>query len=96
MVLAYEIFEWVQRGLFIIIALAGLYIGLRGALVRDDAYEAADRHSKWIWVGLVGASVFMVGIGFPLLSWVGIIVIGLFAFDVYPHVRDIEAGEYDW
>ena len=96
MYIAYEVLDWIQHGLFLTIALCAVYGAVMGAMVRDDAFEAANRHPKWVWVALVGGSAFVVALNYPMLSWIGLVVIGLYWFDVYPHVRDIERGVYDW
>ncbi|MDO5669242.1 MAG: DUF2516 family protein [Corynebacterium sp.] len=87
------IFEMV---LFAAIALCGVVGALLAATTRDDAYEAGNRQSKWIWVAILMGSAFVVVTRVPFLSWAGMVAIGVFWFDVRPHLRDIVSGNYRW
>lgn len=63
---------------------------------RDDAFDAADRKSKWIWAGMLVVSALVVYTRLPFLSWIGLVIIGLFWFDVRPQIKDILNGNYGW
>lgn len=66
------------------------------ASTRDDAFDAADRKAKWVWVGLLVGSALVVVTGLPFLSWIGLVIIGLYWFDVRPQIKDILNGNYGW
>lgn len=74
-------------------AMAG---ALSVAMTRDDAFEVADRQGKWIWFGLLILSAFMMMLRLPFLAWIGIIITGLYWFDVRPQLKDILSGNYGW
>ena len=42
-----------ERILYILIALSGVAGAAFAATTRDDAYQAGDRQSKWIWVAIL-------------------------------------------
>lgn len=90
------VFPLLLRLVAIAIALAALVGAIEVATTRDDAFEAADRQPKWIWCGILVASFFVIGLGFPLLNWIGIVATGVYFFDVRPHVKDIIRGTYRW
>lgn len=88
---------WYFRlALYGVIALCGLAGIILAALTREDAFSAAGRQSKWVWVGLLVFSTFMVATLAPFLSWIGIVLIGLYWWDVRPQLRDILRGEAGW
>lgn len=82
--------------LFLAIALAGLVGAVLAATTRDDAYDAADRQGKWVWTGILVLSSVVVATKMPFLSWIGMVVIGLYFFDVRPQIKDILHGNYGW
>ncbi|RNE48977.1 DUF2516 family protein [Corynebacterium alimapuense] len=82
--------------LYSLIAMAGLAGAFFAATTRDDAYPAGDRKSKWIWVGILFASAFVVFTRMPFLSWIGMVVIGLYWFDVRPQLRSLINGSNNW
>lgn len=88
-----NIFEMV---VFAIIALCGVIGALLAVTTRDDAYEAGNRQSKWIWVAILVGSAFVVITRVPFLSWAGIVAIGVYWFDVRPHLKSIVNGNYGW
>ncbi|GAB2502174.1 hypothetical protein CATRI_01465 [Corynebacterium atrinae] len=85
-----------QQVLFLGIALAGVVGAIFAGTTRDDAYAAADRQSKLMWVAILVGSALVVATGVPFLSWVGIVAIGVFWFDVLPHLRRIISGAGGW
>lgn len=89
-------YNLVERVLFLAIALSGLVGAIFAGTTRDDAYAAADRQSKLIWVGILIASALVVATRVPFLSWVGIVAIGVFWFDVLPHMRRLISGAGGW
>lgn len=78
------------------IAMSAILGAVLCASTRDDAFDAADRKGKWIWVGLLVGSAIVVVTRLPFLSWIGLVVIGLYWFDVRPQIKDILNGNYGW
>ncbi|MDO4927950.1 MAG: DUF2516 family protein [Corynebacterium sp.] len=81
-------------GIGICIALAGIAGAALCATTRDDAFEVAGRQQKWVWVGLLVGSSVASFLNVPFLSWAGIVVIGIYWFDVRPQIQDLLRGEY--
>ena len=86
----------VERVLFATVAIAGVVGAITAATVREDAFTAGDRQGKWVWVAILAASAFVVMTRFPFLSWVGMVAIGVYWFDVRPQLRNILSGNYGW
>ncbi|CAB0488548.1 DUF2516 family protein [Corynebacterium diphtheriae] len=78
------------------IAVCGVVGAVLVAATRADAFEAADRQNKWVWTALLGGSALALFSGFPFLSWIGIVIIGLYWFDVRPQITNILNGNYGW
>ncbi|WKD62091.1 hypothetical protein CCICO_10460 [Corynebacterium ciconiae DSM 44920] len=76
------------------VSIAGAIGAVQIAGTRPDAFDAADRKDKWTWFGMVLGSALATFIGFPILSWVGIVVIGVYWWDVRPQIKSILNGEY--
>lgn len=89
----YNILEQI---LFILVALCGIVGAFFAATTRDDAYQAGDRQSKWIWIAILVGSAFVVITRVPFLSWAGMVAIGVYWFDVRPHLKSIVNGNYGW
>ena len=89
-------FILLERLIYILIALAGVVGAGFAAVTRDDAYQAGDRQSKWIWVAILVGSAFVVVTRVPFLSWAGMVAIGVYWFDVRPHLKSIVSGNYGW
>lgn len=84
-------------GLQIALALAALVGALFAARIRSDAYPAADRHPKAVWVSILLVTGIVIGATQVMLfSFIGSIIIGLFWFDIYPQLRDLVEGRYNW
>ncbi|WJZ01518.1 hypothetical protein CFREI_01050 [Corynebacterium freiburgense] len=91
------VLSWIIQMIYWAIALAGLFGAITALTTREDAYTAGDRYPKFAWVGmLIGSSAAVVtGIGgMPFLSWIGIVLIGVYWFDVRPQIKDILSGNY--
>lgn len=82
--------------LYLAIGLAGVVGAFMAGTTRDDAYEAGDRQSKWIWVAILVASAFAVITRMPFLSWAGMVAIGIYWFDIRPHLKSLLSGNYGW
>lgn len=90
--------NWFKFALYAIAGIFGLIGAAQAATTREDAFTAADRQQKWVWVGLLVLSAFFVVIGQPLifLSWVGLVIIGLYWWDVRPQLRSLINGSGGW
>lgn len=93
LIAGYIIFE---RLLFALIALTGVIGAFFAATTREDAYQAGDRQTKWIWVAILVGSAFVVVTRVPFLSWAGMVAIGVYWFDVRPHLKSLINGSYGW
>ncbi|MDO5513061.1 DUF2516 family protein [Corynebacterium sp.] len=82
--------------LYAAIAICGVVGAAFAVTTRDDAYQAGDRQSKLIWVAILIGSAFVVVTRVPFLSWAGIVAIGVYWFDVRPHLRSISNGNFGW
>lgn len=71
------------------VAIAGLVGSALIAMTRADAFDAADRMSKWIWCAMLAVAALAIVTGMMFLSWVGMVIIGLYWFDVRPQIKDI-------
>ena len=86
--------------LYGLVAIAGIAGTINVAMTRDDAFDAADRQSKAIWVALLAASsvalvltTITAGAVF-MLSIIGAVIIGVYWCDVRPQIRSILNGTY--
>lgn len=89
----YRYLEW---ALYALISLFGIVGAVLAATTRDDAYDAAGRQGKWAWTGILVLSAIVVFTRMPFLSWIGMVAIGLYWFDVRPQIKDILQGNYGW
>ncbi len=89
-------YGWLEMLLYWLIALAGVVGAVLAATTREDAFPAAGRQGKWIWVAILAASAFVVVTRFPFLSWAGMVAIGVYFFDVRPQIKNIVSGNYGW
>lgn len=96
------LFLIVVRGIFFIgiaIGIAGLVGAVQVLVTRADAFSAADRMPKAAWAGILFAAgiicVFPI-MGLEILKFVGVIMIGLYWFDVRPQLRNILDGNAGW
>lgn len=87
---------WIEYILYAAIAIAGVVGGATAISIRDDAFPAADRQTKWIWVGILMVSALVVFTRVPFLSWAGMVAIGVYWFDVRPHLKSLLSGNYGW
>lgn len=82
--------------LFLAIGIAGFVGAILAATTREDAFEAGNRQSKWVWVAIVAGSAVACLLPIPFLSWFGAVAIGVFYFDVRPQLNNIIRGNYGW
>lgn len=82
-------------------ALVGLLAFLHALMQRADAYTAANRMTKPVWLGITGgATAAMALFGFygpGLIFWVaGIVAALVYVVDVRPKLIEIQNGGQSW
>lgn len=85
-----------RQFLMALVGVAGIVGAVLAGLTRQDAFPAGDRMNKWAWVAILAGSglVCLRGLGF--LGLIGCIFIGLYFFDVRPHLNNILRGNQSW
>lgn len=91
-----DIRDLTVQGIYIAIAIAGFIGAFMVATTREDAFEVAGRQSKLVWTALLGVSGFALLLGLPFLTWIGMVVVGLYWWDVRPQIKNILAGNGGW
>lgn len=73
---------------------AGVFAILHAIRQRSDAFPAVDKLTKPVWLGILGASTFVLFVfNLPsLLGFVAVIAIGVYLADVRPRVDEIQRG----
>lgn len=97
--LTYRYLVWALMFVQLVIGLGGIVGAIQVLTTRDDAFTAADRQSKWVWAAMLFAGGIAAAGGFnylSLLAIIGMVVIGIYWFDVRPQIKDILAGNYGW
>lgn len=87
---------YLVRGVDVLVGMAGLVGAVIAGMTRPDAYSAADRMSKWAWVAMLAGSTVVVVTAMPMLNWIGMVIIGIYWFDVYPQIKSILGNSYGW
>ncbi|WPF66373.1 MULTISPECIES: DUF2516 family protein [unclassified Corynebacterium] len=77
------------------VAMAGLVGIVMLAFTRPDAFFAADRQSKMTWLGLLAAGTVacLIGAQFAFLGIIGVVIVGLYWWDLRPQLRDLLGGQ---
>ncbi|KQB87278.1 DUF2516 family protein [Corynebacterium lowii] len=81
--------------LYFVAGICGVVGAVFVASTRSDAFPAADRQSKWTWFALLmGSAVVCVFVGgaVPLISIAGVVIIGLYWWDLRPQLNDLLGG----
>ena len=80
----------------LVVLLAGIGGAIHAGMTRPDAFDATDRKPKLQWVGiLLGCAVgtyVLSGLGLVFIAIFLVVPIGIYWLDVYPSLRDIQAG----
>ena len=82
--------------LMIVVGVAGIVGAVMAATTRADAFEAANPQSKGAWVGILALAALACLLRFPFIAWFGAVAIGIYFFDVRPHIQRIVNGDYGW
>lgn len=79
----------------LLVMMAGVVGAALVLATREDAFEVANRKSKWVWCAILLGSVVACALyqifGF-IFAMVGTVFIGLYWFDVRPQIKDILDG----
>ncbi|KQB84440.1 DUF2516 family protein [Corynebacterium oculi] len=91
----YRSLYYLELGIYLGAALAGLVGLMLLAFTRPDAFPAADRQSKWTWMALLaaGTCACLIGPRFPFISIAGVVIVGLYWWDLRPQLRDLLGGQ---
>lgn len=81
--------------------LAGLFAFIHAVSQRADAYTAADRKTKPIWLAITGAGTAAMGLfgfyGPGFIFWIAAIVACLvYIVDVRPKLIEVQKGGQSW
>ncbi|WP_027941181.1 DUF2516 family protein [Amycolatopsis taiwanensis] len=82
-------------------ALAGVFAFIHALTQRADAFTAADRKTKPIWLGITGAGTAAMGLfrfgGAGTLFWLaGIVAVLVYIVDVRPKLIEVQRGGRNW
>ncbi|GAA1901006.1 DUF2516 family protein [Streptantibioticus ferralitis] len=81
------IFSWVSTGLLVFTIVAFV----NAAIHREDAYRAADKHTKPFWLIILGIAAVVMGL-FPILSilpLIGLVAAIVYMVDVRPALKEV-------
>lgn len=87
---------YVERALYVLLGVAAVVGGVLAATTRPDAFEAANRQSKTVWVAILAVSAFALFLRLPFIAWFGAVAVGIYFFDVRPQITNILRGNYGW
>ena len=81
--------------------LAGLFAFVHSLLQKSDAYSAADRKTKPIWMAITGGStaamaLFGFGGGGSLFWLAGCVAVLVYLVDVRPKLIEVQRGGRSW
>lgn len=82
-------------------AVVGLFAFVHAILQRADAYSAADRKTKPIWMAITGGGTFAMAL-FPFFSagmifWIaGLVAVLVYLVDVRPKLIEVQRGGRSW
>ncbi|WP_020662985.1 DUF2516 family protein [Amycolatopsis benzoatilytica] len=93
--------EWILRVIHWGSALVGLFAFVHALLQRSDAFSAADRKTKPIWMLITGGSTLalvLFQIGDPgFIFWVPAMAAALvYIVDVRPRLIEVQRGHRNW
>jgi hypothetical protein len=71
----------------------GVYAFVHAAMQRPDAYTAAEKMTKPIWLAILGGTVFLalpLILGSPVGSAIAICAAGVYMVDVRPKILEVQ------
>ncbi|MFC5089081.1 DUF2516 family protein [Corynebacterium aquatimens] len=88
--------ELLRLWLLALVGVCGIVGAVQVGLTRADAFPAADRMPKVGWVALLLIASLACLSMRPFFGIIGAVVIGIYFFDVRPHLKNILSGNYGW
>ncbi|WP_394281529.1 DUF2516 family protein [Corynebacterium sp.] len=82
--------------LFVLVGIAAVVGAVMVANTRPDAFDAANRQPKPMWILILAGSAFVCLLKLPLLAWIGAIATGVYYFDVRPQIQRILRGDFGY
>ncbi|QOO03541.1 DUF2516 family protein [Mycobacterium tuberculosis] len=80
--------------LLVAVLVTAVYAFVHAALQRPDAYTAADKLTKLVWLVILGAAVALASILYPVLGVLGMAMSacasGVYLVDVRPKLLEIQ------
>lgn len=80
--------------LLVAVSVTAVYAFVHAALQRPDAYTAADKLTKPVWLVILGAAVALASILYPVLGVLGMAMSacasGVYLVDVRPKLLEIQ------
>lgn len=80
--------------LLVAVLVTAVYAFVHAALQRPDAYTAADKLTKPVWLVILGAAVALASILYPVLGVLGMAMSacasGVYLVDVWPKLLEIQ------
>lgn len=89
-------FSYFQYLINVLLTVCALFGAAQVAMTREDAFPAADRQPKWVWCGFLVASAVAIFTQLMFLGWIGIVVVGVYFFDVRPQIKELINGYHRW
>ncbi|NUS42631.1 MAG: DUF2516 family protein [Mycobacteriaceae bacterium] len=85
---------WILMVLRLLALGSGVYALIHAVRQRPDAFTAADKLTKPIWLGILAGAVLLLVISqvVMLLGIIAVIAIGVYLADVRPRVEEIQRG----
>lgn len=82
-------------------ALTGLVAFVHALTQRADAYQAADKNSKPIWLAITGGATLAMALfkfyGAGMIFWLaGIVAVLVYLVDVRPKLIEVQRGGRSW
>lgn len=89
---------WIMQVIGWVGTLTGLVAFFHALLQRADAYQAADRRTKPIWLGITGAGTVAMGLfgfgGAGSIFWIaGLVAVLVYLVDVRPRLIEVQRGK---
>ncbi|BBX75056.1 DUF2516 family protein [Mycobacterium shinjukuense] len=84
----------VMLALLVAVFVMAVYAFVHAALQRPDAYTAADKLTKPVWLLILGVAVAMTSILYPVFGVLGLVIAacaaGVYLVDVRPKLLEIQ------
>ena len=93
--------DWIVSVLSWAAVPVGLFAFLHAALQRSDAYAAANKRTKPIWLAITGGGTLACALfrldNFTMLFWIaGLVAVLVYIVDVRPKLIEVQRGGTKW